>query len=787
MKCSVFENMMIFRKLIKAILLASLLLVVSLTGSQFGIAQDDTIQPPYIIKQDLGEYGQFPHFELSLSDPNSTSQMFDLTGWDAGESFSKTSIKKIRESIDAAYMAKFNVVYLRVDWNAIEPVENQLIRGDLNKIGDLLDEIAQRNRTSEDGHQVRVIIALELDQPPAWFKQKHPASVMIHINPFHESSGPMGSVKNANDYSTDFDYGILNDPDYQKAAKKVINDIVYHFRNHPALFGWALTSPSSPIFYPGAGKDGIGGIADYSMHTTSEFYNQYAIEEDYKPLARESQAEPDLRPNWLAWSKFRRDMHRAAIDDLGMQIYSIDLNHPIFTLFWGCMAYEGDNGYRSQVWGDDYYYQLTQPYVNGVLIPFFLSSKTFSYPSGEDDTDSLHQLRASVEIAQRHGKVPVIMAEKSWRNPPSASDINDLAYLAVALGVDIIWSHNSMSENSPRWSAYERATIERTAHLNEFPLPAKRQLAEIGVLDYPFELSKFYSEKDKELEQSLTLLDALQDAGFHYLTVTQEEISPSEGTPESIAYAKSRPPWISDIKFIAPLAGSMTEYIPQRVSQFFEKVKQDGKEPFILQRRLLDSFIFNKYDDDIVRREIRTQLEMKGVKWHWLNGNKCFIVVNWPYIFIKIMQRNPSANDMRIILDQYDDSGSLFSGSGTRIFYDVLNDKDFMNPLQYSYLSGELDFTIPQTRATSFLLVWNQKMDQEKDKIISHRLEIDQKHRIATMKRSLPIAMILTIVVITLGVIFTVQLYHPTVAKKRKKRKKALPVLHDHKDYFSDS
>ena len=149
------------------------------------------------------------------------------------------------------------------------------------------------------------------------------------------------------------------------------------------------------------------------------------------------------------------------------------------------------------------------------------------------------------------------------------------------------------------------------------------------------------------------------------------------------------------------------------------------------------------------------------------------------------MDRAYGSNDLRIVLDQYDDSGNLFSGSGTRIFYDIFNDMDFTDTLQYNYISGELDFVIPPGRTSSFLLIWNQKIDNFKTKIIDHRLDVDQKHRIATMKRSLPIALILTVVVITLGVIYTVQLYHPTVARKRRKKRRPPPVLHDHEDYFS--
>lgn len=748
------------------------------------VAQGEYVQQSYSINLDPGEYKQFPHFEISYPEPGSKGQVLDLSGWDVGDSFSKMTMRKIREAVDAAYKGKFNIVYLRVDWSSVEPVENQLVQGDLNRIGNLLDEIDNRNTTSEDGHKVRVIIALELDRPPAWFKKDNPVSVMSHINPFRETQGPMGTVKNANDYTKELDYGILNNPDYMKAAKKVINDIVHHFKNHPALFGWALTSPSSPLNYPGAGKDGVGGFADYSMYTRSQFFDDYRIEEGYTPIARESQGTPDLRDEWLAWDKFRRDMQRATVDEFGMQIYNIDMNHPIFVLFWGVMAYEGDNGYRSQVWGNDYYYQLTQRYVNGALIPFMLSSKTFDYPSGVDDMDSIHQLRAAVEIAQRHGKVPLLIVEKSWRNPPSLNDIDKLAHLAVALGVDIIWSHNSMSERSPAWSFAEKAAIERTTHLNLLPLPDKRQRAEIAVLDYPFELSKFYSEKDKELERSLAILDAFEDAGFHFTVVASDEIIPKLKTDEETEGVEI-PEWIKDIHYVAPLAPNMSEYMPQRVSQFFDVLRGAGIEPFVLQRQLIESFICNNFDDPVVQREIQEKFSTGGVKHHGLFNNKCHIVVNWPYVFINTAKKN--SKDLRILLSQYSDSGRLLSGSDTLVFYDACNDKDFKNALKLNQISGDLDFIIPSSSQDCFLLVWLPKMEKYKKAVIAHRLEIDRFHRLTLLKRSLPIALILTVIVITLGVLFTIQLYHPTIAKKRRKKRRSPPQqsLHEPKDYFT--
>ncbi len=769
-------------KLLSVLVPAIFLFVISTFDGHNVKAQGEFIQKSYSINLDPGEYNQFPHFEISYPEYGSKGQVLDLSGWDVGNSFSKMSMAKLREVVDAAYKGKFNIVYLRVDWQAVEPVENQLVQGDLNRIGKLMDEIDNRNRTSENGHKVRVIIALELDRPPAWFKKDNPASVMLHINPFNEKSGPMGAVKNSNEYSKSLDYGVFNDPDYMKSAKKVINDIVHHFKNHPALFGWALTSPSSPMCYPGAGKDGVGGFADYSMHSRSQFDDKYGIEEGYNPIARESQGTPDLRDEWLAWDKFRRDARRSTIDTFGMQIYNIDINHPIFTLFWGIMAYEGDNGYRSQVWGNDYYYQLTQPYTNGTLIPFQLSSKTFEYPSGVNDMDSIHQMRAAVEMAQRRGKVPLLIVEKSRRYPPRMNDINDLAHLAVALGVDIIWSHNGMTEHSPSWSIAEKAQIERTTHLNLLPLPDKREQSKIAVLDYPFELSKFYSEKDKELEQSLSILDAFEDAGYHFTVVASDEIIPIFNTDEETGSVEI-PEWVSDIKFVAPLAANMSEYMPGRVSQFFSTLRNANIEPFVLQRQFIESFIFNKYDDHEVRREIQETFSTAGVKHHYLITNKCHIVVNWPYVFIRLAKKN--SQDLRILLNQFSDSGRMLRGSDTLMFYDVCNDKNFKNSMKLNQISGELDFIIPNNRTNCFLLVWLPKMEKHKEAVVAHRVEIDKFHRLTLLKRSLPIALILTVIVITLGILYTVQLYHPTVVKKRRKKRRAspLPPMKDPEDY----
>jgi len=752
-------------KIIKAILIL-LLLILPLFSTKTGIAQESVPTDPFRITLNKGEYGYFPYFELEPVG-GGKGKVIDLSGWDVGGNFSEIKLKNIRETIDAAYRIGFNIVYIRVDWQSIEPFEHDLVKGVIGKLTEIMDEIARRNSQKEEKHKVRVIIALELDCPPKWFTENHPTSEMIHINPFNETYGPMGPVRNANLASAHLGYGVLNDADYQKSAKKVIRDIVFELRNHPALFGWALTSPSSPLWYPGAGKDGVGGFADYSMNTSSLFTKLYGVEEDNKPLARLSQGQPDLRPGWTLWMKFRREIRRQAVDDLGKQIFENDLNHPIFVLFWGLMGYEGDNGYRSQVWCNDYYYQLTRDYVNGVLIPFQLSSKTFKYPSGNDDMDSLHQLVSSVELAQRYGKVPLLMVEKSWRNPPTINDIKDLAHLAVALGADIIWSHKGMSELCSPWTASERASIERVSHLIHCPPPLKPLKSQIAVLDYPSELSKFYCEKDNELEQSLAVLDVLQDAGYHYWTITPEEYN-------------QNPDWLKDILIIAPLAGNMGQYLPQKVQEFINRLRSDGKDYLILQPSQIDAFIFNNYDDDFIRREIHDRFGSKGISRHWLYGNKCFIVVNWPYIFIKINQFE--SPDLKIHMDLMGGE-TLFSGGGTIPFLDIYNDRDFKNPLKLNCIEKDMEFPVPGSRRDTFLLVWSPRTMDLIPTITSHRNDVDQKHRIASMKRSLPIALILTAIVITIGTLFFAQIYHPHIAKK-KKRRKPPPTLSEHEDYF---
>jgi len=187
----------------------------------------------------------------------------------------------------------------------------------------------------------------------------------------------------------------------------------------------------------------------------------------------------------------------------------------------------------------------------------------------------------------------------------------------------------------------------------------------------------------------------------------------------------------------------------------------------------------------IIRREIQEAFPRANVKRHFLFSNKCFIVVNWPYIFIKVNEGN--SKDLKIVLDQYDDVGTLLNKSGPISFYDVFNNKDLSQDeiVRCNSVNGEMEFFIPNDRSNTYLLVWQPRIEGRKDPVIAHRITIDQLHRVTAMRKSLPIALILTIVVITLGVIYTVQLYHPTVAKKRRKKRKPVPVLHDHEDYFT--
>ena len=78
-------------------------------------------------------------------------------------------------------------------------------------------------------------------------------------------------------------------------------------------------------------------------------------------------------------------------------------------------------------------------------------------------------------------------------------------------------------------------------------------------------------------------------------------------------------------------------------------------------------------------------------------------------------------------------------------------------------------------------------MEKHKEAVMTHRGDIEKFHRLTLMKRSLPIALILTLIVITLGTLYTVQLYHPIVAKKRRKKRMppTLPSMTNPDDYFT--
>ncbi|HYE77677.1 MAG TPA: hypothetical protein VEI97_06805, partial [bacterium] len=248
------------------------------------------------------------------------------------------------------------------------------------------------------------------------------------------------------------------------------------------------------------------------------------------PLPPASKSGPDTRPIWLKWTQFRLLEQQIAVDRLGRHLRRLDQHHPIFATAWGALAYRENNGYEALAWGADPAWIARRPYIDGLVIPFELSSHSFAIPSGAGDSDNLHAARAMADLAQRYNKIPLLAVERSVTNPPAVGDLAALQQWCVAAGVDPIWSANGFFTRGSTWAKEEIRQFARGAPYAALPFPSQKPEPTVTVLDSPLLLGNNYCDGSPRLPRASHIPDILTGAGFDVEVLFPQEF-PDIGGP----------------------------------------------------------------------------------------------------------------------------------------------------------------------------------------------------------------------------------------------------------------
>lgn len=200
--------------------------------------------------------GDFPHLTVS-SIPR------HLLAWDVGQNLASPT-REILQEIENSRELDLPLVILRVDLPSLS-VDRK--RNDLSRVRELVNAADNLNR--------QFILALELDWAPEWYVRSDlPLTVMVASSANLNDDQKLGLGGSLTGPLRHLGRGAAiapGDAEYLEICKAFLADLHNEFRNHPRFIGWVLSPPSAPLCYPGLGRDGVGGLADYSAASVKAF------------------------------------------------------------------------------------------------------------------------------------------------------------------------------------------------------------------------------------------------------------------------------------------------------------------------------------------------------------------------------------------------------------------------------------------------------------------------------------------------------------------------------------
>jgi|GEM_PF-3615850 len=820
--------------------------------------------------------GDYPHLTVNAIPQH-------LLAWDVGMNLSAAP-NDLRAGVETSRALDLPVVILRVDLPSlsINPKRNELKR-----VQDLVNVADNLNR--------QFILALELDWAPEWYVRQGLTTVMEASSANLNQDRAMGLSGQITGPVRNPEHGAMvaaSDERYLDLCRTFIADLHNLFRNHPRFIGWVITPPSAPLCYPGLGRDGVGGFADYTATTVAQFdpsldfwalmeareqtlshrdifasggafqgiMPSSSLEEQaapvfepestesetadpatdpaadadtppssegaipapdsdagiapisdeernypntvpppYDPIIEEaappvidpsietglpgtvveaapdatgeepgtlvgfrnappeplppgSKNGPDDRPVWRKWSQFRVYELQLRFDALVTKLRSLDQQHPIFATAWGSLAYRDHNGYEALAAGLDPVWVARHPMVDGLVIPFALSSRTFDLPSGAGDADNLNSLRAMSRLAQRYNKLSVVSVEKSPTNPPRAVDIATLQQWCVASGTDPWWSSNGFFTQRSFWSLDDQEEIARGAPYKVLPFPSRRMTAPVTILDSPILCANSYADLSPRMSRATHIADILTACGVDFEVIFPQEF-PTTGGPR---------PELGKVTYLIH-NDLVTTYDPYTVGfqTAVAKLNTERKKAGLgayplsyLDDVAANTWYLNGYASRPLRESFLRELHRSGIRSKLRNGPPSLMVMNDTYVFYRALRSGPGRAPELFLLDTQDPARIKPLAS---IDYINLNTNKSMS-LQLN--NGFVDFSLlPNTPGEGPVLLGRPTALGPARLVYAQaaRSVVHNQHS-AAMRRSLPWILLLSLAAIALGLLYVYQL-----------------------------
>ncbi|NOZ78647.1 MAG: hypothetical protein GXP48_05605 [Acidobacteria bacterium] len=532
---------------------------------------------------------------------------FVLKVWTAGLHLGSQDDATVKARMSWAAAHGFNAVEIMVQWRLIESTRGVY---DWTRIDSLMDSAAS--------YGLYVLLTIEAGVAPPWFADDlYPDAVFVTYDP-NPAQHPISGRLAISGYGS---LPIFYHPAYWKEADAFFTAAINRYKTHPALFGYDLCVFTTGEYnYPGGNTYGIAGFADYSSYTRRLFGRDPPI-----PLEEYSQPGPDTRPDWMAWSHFRIQKKREALDHFGMLIKSLDPDHVLVAWTGNSPLWGGwDNGLIAEAGGGDYPYLISRPYVDVIRGGPQLAPDLFRVVNGKLSMVPF-VLVAMIQATQRHGKLFLLQTERVVNSeaPDVTGRITAWAEAFHSLGAQLLWWQEPQGEGvSGAWTSAERAELVSTLKLANRPLVERISRADLAFVDLGFETSKYYADDTLSLVSATSQVQAFLDAGLPFDTLSADEIMEEPAVLDRYKAVGLMIPRAYDLLAPAKLKAIIADF-QARGGVVWRGDPEKGRK-----------YAAGGYTDTTYLDALRAYYDSHGLTRHRYSGHDLQIWGNKPYIFI---------------------------------------------------------------------------------------------------------------------------------------------------------
>ncbi|MCK4233633.1 beta-galactosidase [candidate division WOR-3 bacterium] len=531
-------------------------------------------------------------------------QPYNIAGWTVATlgGIWNLSVDEIKQRMDFTKSQGFDIIEIFVPWQMVEWNRDQFWWERMDSLIDYAGNIG-----------LYTIIQITATIAPPWFGDTlYPDAVFYTFDP--DSSLHSGEMWGRLAISGEGSFPIFYHPGYYDRVDSFFVKIITRYKNYPSLFGWTLCLWFTGEYnYPGGGY-GIAGFADYSAYTEG----LYGKSPPY-PLNMFSQSGPDLRSEWLDWTRFRIEKKREVLYHFAPLVKSLDPNHILIGYPGGGLWGEWDNGYIGEIAGMDYASMVADLYIDVIRGAPQVSKNFFDIV--ENETSPIpYMIIGNVHDCYRNGKPYLLQCERSCDTTSLVKEIKVWAEFHKSLGCDLIWWEEPDTNSvSGIWLPEEKNTIGNTKEISNLPKITGITISDFAFIDLPFESSKYYSDNTFSLVFAMKQVKAFIDAGLPFDCISENEIL-------------QNPSILNDYGAIGFLFPDMyyllaTDSLKNIVNNY---------PGVIWYGNPIDGYNYwqSGYSDTIFLGTLRLFYDTNGISRHHYDGNFIYIVGNKPYIFV---------------------------------------------------------------------------------------------------------------------------------------------------------